>query len=61
LGDVGEDWRIILKWVFKEMGYGDVYWIHMAQDRVWSSNEPFIELVPLSLCEFSENLENHAK
>ena len=34
-GDLGVDWRIILKWLFKKWGWdgGGMDWIAMAQDR----------------------------
>jgi hypothetical protein len=32
LGKLGTDGRIILKWVF-EKWFGDMDWIHVAQDR----------------------------
>jgi len=33
LGDPGVDGRIILKWIFREVGCGGVGWIELAQDR----------------------------
>jgi hypothetical protein len=33
LEDLGVDWRIILKSGLKEIGWGIVAWIHLAQDR----------------------------
>jgi hypothetical protein len=33
LGDLGIH-RIILKWILKEIGYEDVDWIQLAQDRI---------------------------
>ena len=27
------DWRIILKWMLIKVGWGDMYWIIMVQDR----------------------------
>jgi hypothetical protein len=32
LGDPGVDGKIILKWIFKEVGWG-MDWIELAQDR----------------------------
>jgi hypothetical protein len=32
LGDPGVDWRIILKWIFKQWD-GGMDWIELAQDR----------------------------
>jgi hypothetical protein len=32
LGDPGVDWRIILKWIFKQWD-GDMDWIGLDQDR----------------------------
>jgi hypothetical protein len=31
--DLVIDWRIILIWILREIGYADVDWIHLAQDR----------------------------
>jgi hypothetical protein len=33
LRDPGVDGRIILKWIFMEVGCGDMDWIELAQDR----------------------------
>jgi len=33
LGDPGIDWRIILRWIFRKWGMGDMDWIELAQDR----------------------------
>jgi hypothetical protein len=33
LGDPGVEGRIILRWIFKEVGCGDMDWIELAQDR----------------------------
>jgi hypothetical protein len=33
LGDPGVDWRIILRWILKEVGCGGMDWIDVAQDR----------------------------
>jgi hypothetical protein len=33
LGEPGVDGRIILKWIFEEIGRDSVDWIDLAQDR----------------------------
>jgi hypothetical protein len=33
LGDPGVDGRIILRWIFREVGCGGMNWIELAQDR----------------------------
>jgi hypothetical protein len=33
LGDPGVDGIIILRWILKEVGFGDMDWIELAQDR----------------------------
>jgi len=33
LGDPGIDGRIILRWIFQEVGCGGMDWIELAQDR----------------------------
>jgi len=33
LGDPGVDGRVILKWIFREVGCVGVDWIELAQDR----------------------------
>ena len=33
MGDPGVDGRIILRWIFKEVGCGGMDWIELAQDR----------------------------
>ena len=33
LGDPGIDGRTILRWIFHEMGCGDMDWIELVQDR----------------------------
>jgi len=33
LEDPGVDGRIILRWIFQEVGCGDMDWINLAQDR----------------------------
>jgi hypothetical protein len=32
LGDPGVDGMIVLRWIFKEMGWGGMDWIDLAQD-----------------------------
>jgi hypothetical protein len=32
-GDPGVDGRIILRWIFRDVGYGGMDWIELAQDR----------------------------
>ena len=33
LGDPGVDGKIILRWIFRELGYGGMDWIELTQDR----------------------------
>jgi hypothetical protein len=33
LGDTGVDGRVILKWIFKEVGWVGMDWIELVQDR----------------------------
>jgi hypothetical protein len=33
MGETGINGRIILKWIFKKGGWGDMDWIELAQDR----------------------------
>jgi len=33
LGDPGEDGRIILRWIFQEVGCGGMDWTELVQDR----------------------------
>jgi len=33
LKDPGLDGRIILRWIFRKWGVGDIAWIDLAQDR----------------------------
>ena len=35
LGGPGVNWRIILRWILKEVGCGGMDWIDLAQDRSW--------------------------
>ena len=32
-GDLGVDWSIILKWIFRKWDVGGMDWIDLAQDR----------------------------
>jgi hypothetical protein len=34
LGDLSADGRIILSWIFKEMGCEGVNWVHLVWERV---------------------------
>jgi hypothetical protein len=31
--DVGVDWKIILEWILREIEWGGMDWMHLAQDR----------------------------
>jgi hypothetical protein len=33
LEDLGLDGRITLKWIFKKIGWRNLYWIDLAEDR----------------------------
>ena len=53
--DPGVDGRIILKWIFQEMGFGGTDWIELARDRDrWRAHEngvmnfPFHEMQGIS-------------
>jgi len=33
LGDLGVDWWIVLRWIFRKWDVGGMDWIELAQDR----------------------------